>query len=180
MSPHHKHFSLFVSSLLCWVLAPQRRQAPTSPKSPLCTATVARVPSWQSTVRRLGSNVWPCKRLHAIELPHPLTQDNDDTPQPDRTATAERMVSLKAEVEKVMKTTGAQQVVLMANSRGGHAVRNRTHNGGGDKTASHTELGSPSNQGVWATQAFGNLTGSHPPGRFSPRSTHRKTPPVTR
>jgi hypothetical protein len=98
---------------------------------------------WQSTVRRLGSNGWPCKRLHAIELPYPLTQDNDGTPQPDRTATAERMESLKAEVEKVMKTIGAQQVVLMAKSRGGHAVRNRTHNGGGDKNREPHGAGQP-------------------------------------
>ena len=55
-------------------------------------------------------------------------------PQPGRTSTAEHMAFLKAEVEKVLQATGAPQVVLVANSRGGYAVRNYIQNGGGDRS----------------------------------------------
>lgn len=109
---------------------------------------------WQSTVWRFESNGWPRERLHAIDLPYPLSRDEDGKAQPGRTSTTEHMAYLKAEVEKVMKATGARQVVLVANSRGGNAVRNYIQNGGGDKTVSHAVLGGTPNHGVWATKGF--------------------------
>jgi triacylglycerol lipase len=109
---------------------------------------------WQSTVWRFESNGWPRERLHAIDLPYPLARDDDGKAQPGRTSTAEHMAFLKAEVEKVLKTTGAKQVVLVANSRGGYAVRNYIQNGGGDKTVSHAVLGGTPNHGVWAIKGF--------------------------
>ncbi len=109
---------------------------------------------WQSTVWRFESNGWPSDRLHAIDLPYPLARDDDGKDQPGRTSTTEHMAYLKAEVKKVMKATGAKQVVLVANSRGGYAVRNYIQNGGGDKTVSHAVLGGTPNHGVWATQGF--------------------------
>ncbi len=109
---------------------------------------------WQSTVWRFESNGWPRERLHAIDLPYPLARDDDSKAQPGRTSTTEHMAYLKAEVDKVLKATGAQQVVLVANSRGGNAVRNYIQNGGGDKTVSHAVLGGTPNHGVWATKGF--------------------------
>ena len=109
---------------------------------------------WQSTVWRFESNGWPRERLHAIDLPYPLARDDNSKAQPGRTSTTEHMAYLKAEVEKVMKATGAKQVVLVANSRGGNAVRNYIQNGGGDKTVSHAVLGGTPNHGVWATPGF--------------------------
>ncbi|MDP3206056.1 MAG: alpha/beta fold hydrolase [Hydrogenophaga sp.] len=109
---------------------------------------------WQSTVWRFESNGWPRERLHAIDLPYPLARDEDGKAQPGRTSTTEHMASLKAEVDKVLKATGAKQVVLVANSRGGNAVRNYIQNGGGDKTVSHAVLGGTPNHGVWATKGF--------------------------
>ncbi|WP_332748687.1 twin-arginine translocation pathway signal, partial [Hydrogenophaga sp.] len=109
---------------------------------------------WQSTLWRFESNGWPRERLHAIDLPYPLARDDDGKAQPGRTSTAEHMAFLKAEVEKVLKTTGAKQVVLVANSRGGNAVRNYVQNGGGDKTVSHALLGGTPNHGVWAIKGF--------------------------
>ncbi|MDP3924212.1 MAG: twin-arginine translocation pathway signal, partial [Hydrogenophaga sp.] len=93
-------------------------------------------------------------RLHAIDLPYPLARDEDGKAQPGRTSTTEHMAYLKAEVDKVLKATGAKQVVLVANSRGGNAVRNYIQNGGGDKTVSHAVLGGTPNHGVWATKGF--------------------------
>lgn len=109
---------------------------------------------WQSTLWRFESNGWPRERLHAIDLPYPLARDEDGKAQPGRSSTTEHMAFLKAEVEKVMTTTGAARVVLVANSRGGYAVRNYVQNGGGDKTVSHAVLGGTPNHGVWAIKGF--------------------------
>ena len=109
---------------------------------------------WQTTVWRFESNGWPRERLHAIDLPYPQARDEDAKPQPGRTSTAEHMAYLKAEVDKVLKATGARQVVLVGNSRGGNAIRNYIDNGGGDKTVSHAVLGGTPNHGVWAIPGF--------------------------
>jgi pimeloyl-ACP methyl ester carboxylesterase len=104
---------------------------------------------WQSTIWRFESNGWPRERLHAIDLPYPLARDDDSRAQPGRSSTAEHMAFLKAEVERVLQATGARQVVLLANSRGGYAVRNYVQNGGGAPFVSHAVLGGVPNHGVW-------------------------------
>jgi triacylglycerol lipase len=109
---------------------------------------------WQSTVWRFESNGWPRERLHAIDLPYPLARDDDSKAQPGRTSTAEHMAYLKAEVEKVLQATGARQVVLVGNSRGGNAIRNYIYNGGGASRVSHAILGGTPNHGVWAIKGF--------------------------
>ena len=109
---------------------------------------------WQTTVWRFESNGWPRERLHAIDVPYPLSRDEDAKPQAGRTSAAEHMAYLKAEVDKVLKTTGARQVVLVGTSRGGNAIRNYIDNGGGDKTVSHAILGGTPNHGVWAIPGF--------------------------
>jgi triacylglycerol lipase len=109
---------------------------------------------WQTTVWRFESNGWPRDRLHAIDVPYPLSRDDDAKPQPGRTSAAEHMAYLKAEVDKVLNATGASQVVLVGNSRGGNAIRNYVDNGGGDKTVSHAILGGTPNHGIWAIPGF--------------------------
>lgn len=109
---------------------------------------------WQTTLWRFESNGWPRERLHAIDVPYPLSRDDDAKPQPGRTSTAEHMAYLQAEVDKVLQATGARQVVLVGNSRGGNAIRNYIYNGGGDKTVSHAILGGTPNHGVWAIPGF--------------------------
>ena len=109
---------------------------------------------WQTTVWRFESNGWPRERLHAIDVPYPLSRDDDAKAQPGRTSAAEHMAYLKAEVDKVLKATGASQVVLVGNSRGGNAIRNYVYNGGGDRTVSHAILGGTPNHGVWAIPGF--------------------------
>jgi triacylglycerol lipase len=64
------------------------------------------------------------------------------------------MAFLKAEVENVLRRTGATRVILLANSRGGNAVRNYIQNGGGDKTVSHAVLGGTPNHGVQAVKGM--------------------------
>ena len=109
---------------------------------------------WQTTLWRFESNGWPRERLHAIDLPYPLARDDDTRAQPGRTSTAEHMAFLKGEVERVLRTTGARQLVLVGNSRGGYAIRNFIRNGGGAPLVSHAVLGGTPNHGVWALRDF--------------------------
>ena len=105
---------------------------------------------WQTTIWRFESNGWPRERLHAIDLPYPLARDDDAKAQPGRTSTAEHRDFLAAEVDKVLARTGAKQVVLVGNSRGGNAIRNYIQNGGGATRVSHAVLGGTPNHGVQA------------------------------
>lgn len=102
---------------------------------------------WLTTLWRFESNGWPRERLHAIHLPYPLARDVDDKPQPGRTSTTEHRAFLAAEIDKLLAATGAAQVVLIANSRGGNAVRSYALNGGAAKV-SHAILGGTPNHGV--------------------------------
>ncbi|HEX2545596.1 MAG TPA: alpha/beta fold hydrolase [Ramlibacter sp.] len=108
---------------------------------------------WQTTIWRFESNGWPRDRLHAFDLPYPLARDDDSRPQPGRTSTTEHMEFLRARVDEVLQATGARQVVLVANSRGGYAVRNYIQNASGAAKVSHAILGGVPNHGVW------NVTG---------------------
>lgn len=105
---------------------------------------------WMTTLWRFESNGWPRTRLHAIDIPYPLSRDDDTKPQEGRSSTAENMAYLSAEVDKVLLSTGARQVVLIANSRGGNAVRNYLQNGGGTPKVSHAILSGTPNHGVYA------------------------------
>lgn len=116
---------------------------------------------WQTTLWRFESNGWPRTHLHAIDLPYPLARAEDGRAEPGRTSTAEHMAFLRAEVEKVLQATGARQVVLVANSRGGYAVRNYIQNGGGAAKVSHAILGGVPNHGVW------NVPGRAPNNEFA-------------
>ncbi|MBI5275475.1 MAG: twin-arginine translocation pathway signal [Burkholderiales bacterium] len=110
---------------------------------------------WHTTIWRFESNGWPRDRLHAIDLPLPGARDDDTREQAGRSSTADHMAFLKSEVEEVLARTGARQVVLAGNSRGGNAIRNYVLNGGGDKTVSHAILGGTPNHGVWAVPIEG-------------------------
>ncbi len=109
---------------------------------------------WLTTLWRFESNGWPRDRLHAIEVPYPSSRDDDSKPQAGRTSTQEHMTYLSAEVDRVLAASGAKQVVLIANSRGGNAVRNYIQNGGGAAKVSHAILGGTPNHGVWAIPGF--------------------------
>ncbi len=105
---------------------------------------------WQATVWRFESNGWPTERLHAIDVPYPLARDADNKAQAGRSSTTEHMAFLRDEVQAVMRRTGASQVVLVGNSRGGNAIRNFICNGGGAALVSHAILGGTPNHGVQA------------------------------
>ena len=110
---------------------------------------------WLTALWRFESAGWSRDRLHAIDLPYPQSRDDDGVAQDGRSSTTDHMRFLAAEVDKVLKATGAAQVALVGNSRGGYAIRNYIANGGGDKRVSHAVLGGVPNHGVWANPARG-------------------------
>ncbi len=107
---------------------------------------------WLTTIWRFESQGWPRDRLHAIDLPYPLARDLDDVAQPGRTSTTEHRLFLAAEIDRMLRRTGAKQVVLMGNSRGGNAIRSYIAMGGA-KNVSHAILGGTPNHGVQANAA---------------------------
>jgi pimeloyl-ACP methyl ester carboxylesterase len=109
---------------------------------------------WQTTIWRFESNGWPRDRLFAFDQPMPLARDNDAVAQPGRSSTAESMAFLRAEVERVLKATGAEKVILVGNSRGGNTIRHYVQNGGGDRVVSHVVLGGNPAHGIFAIPGF--------------------------
>lgn len=105
---------------------------------------------WYPTVWRYESNGWPRDRLFAVDLPYPLARSEDDKPQEGRSSAAENMHNLALEVERVRRLTGADKVILVANSRGANVTRDYIRNGGGANTVSRAILGGGTNHGVWS------------------------------
>lgn len=116
---------------------------------------------WQTTIWRFESNGWPRDRLHAIDLPYPTARADDHKAEPGRSSTAQYLAFLAAEVDRVLQATGARQVILVGNSRGGYAIRNYIQNGGGSAKVSHAVLGGVPNHGVW------NVPGRAPNNEFA-------------
>lgn len=109
---------------------------------------------WQTTLWRFESNGWPREWLFALDQPMPLARDDDAVAQPGRSSTAESMAFLAAEVDRVLRQTGAQRVILVGNSRGGNTIRNYVQNGGGAAKVSHVVLGGNPAHGIWAVKGF--------------------------
>ena len=105
---------------------------------------------WMTTLWRFESNGWPRDRLRAIDIPYPLARDDDTQPQPGRSSTTENRDYLAGQVDAMLAATGADRVVLIANSRGGNAVRNYIANAGGAAKVSHAILCGTPNHGVFA------------------------------
>jgi triacylglycerol lipase len=108
---------------------------------------------WTTTLWRFESQGWPRDRLDAIDLPYPLARDDDTVAQAGRSSAAEQAQALSARVDRVLARTGASQVVLVGNSRGGNAIRNYVQNFGGAAKVSHAILGGTPNHGVQADPA---------------------------
>jgi triacylglycerol lipase len=104
---------------------------------------------WQTTLWRFESNGWASNRLHAIDVPFPLARDDDNVAQDGRSSTQDQVNYLSAEVKAFLQRTGAEKVVLVANSRGGNAVRNYIQNKGGAEFVSHAILSGVPNHGIW-------------------------------
>lgn len=132
---------------------------------------------WTTTIWRFESNGWPRDRLHAVDLPYPLARDADDKAQPGRSSTEEARAALAAEVDAVLTRTGAKQVVLVGNSRGGLVMRNYIASGGAAKV-SHAILGGTPNHGVWASPTFRPTNEFNGAGPFLTRLNNQGGPGI--
>ena len=108
---------------------------------------------WLTTLWRFESQGWPRDRLDAIDLPYPLARDDDTVAQAGRSSAAEQAQVLASTVDRVLARTGARQVVLVGNSRGGNTIRNYVQNFGGAAKVSHAVLGGTPSHGVQADPA---------------------------
>jgi hypothetical protein len=113
---------------------------------------------WQTTVWRFESNGWPRHLLYALDVPYPLARDANDKPQAGRSSTDEHMQLLRDKVESVKQETGAKQVILIGNSRGGNAIRNYVCNGGGAPWVSHAIIGGGTHHGVQAVPGLNDAS----------------------
>ncbi len=104
---------------------------------------------WLTTLWRFESNGWPRELLHAVNFPDPLARADDAVPQPGRSSSAEQTAFLAREVADVQARTGAARVALVANSRGGNAIRDLVTRGGGAGEVSHAVLCGTPNRGVY-------------------------------
>jgi triacylglycerol lipase len=144
---------------------------------------------WIATLWRFESNGWPRERLRAIDIPYPLARDDDTKPQPGRSSTADNMAYLAEQIDGMLMATGARQLVLIASSRGGNAVRNYLANfgapGTGASKVSHAILCGTPNHGVYADPKRGpnsefNGAGAFLMGLNKPQGPNgdEVTPPV--
>lgn len=103
---------------------------------------------WITTLWRFESNGYPRDLLHAVDLRYPQARSVDETPQPGRSSASDVMRQLADEVAAVRQRTGADKVILIAQSRGGNTVRNYIKNGGGAATTALAILCGAVNHGV--------------------------------
>jgi pimeloyl-ACP methyl ester carboxylesterase len=99
---------------------------------------------WITNLWRFESNGFPRDRLLAFNFTDPLVRDKDAEAQAGRSSTADQLRELAAAVDAMRQRTGAPRVALVANSRGGYAVRNYIQNGGAEHVSHAVLCGVPS------------------------------------
>lgn len=111
---------------------------------------------WMTTLWRMESNGIARDRMMAINFTDPLARADDGKPEPNKSSTEDARRELSEAIAALKKSTGASRIALVANSRGGNAVRNVVKNGGG-ADVSHAVLCGTPNHGVYAwEQGLGN------------------------
>jgi hypothetical protein len=104
---------------------------------------------WMTQIWRMESNGIPRDRLMAFNFTDPLARTDDTVEQPNRSSTEQQRRELGAAIAELKRRTGAPRVALVANSRGGYAVRGYIKNGG-SADVSHAVLCGVPNHGVYA------------------------------
>ncbi|WNV07591.1 hydrolase [Tardiphaga sp. 709] len=118
---------------------------------------------WMTQIWRMESNGVPRNRLMALNFTDPLARSDDAVAQQGRSSTEDQRRELGEAIAKLKKRTGAVKVALVANSRGGNAVRNYVKNGGGGDVSHAVLCGTP-NHGVfdWADNPGSEFNGRGP------------------
>ncbi|GAC1332960.1 MAG: hypothetical protein NVSMB26_13390 [Beijerinckiaceae bacterium] len=106
---------------------------------------------WHPTIWRFESNGFARDRLFAFNFTDPLARDDNSVAQPLRSSSDDQLRELTAMSADVRHATGARQVALVANSRGGYAVRNYVlSDPAAASNVSHIVLCGVPNHGVFA------------------------------
>lgn len=118
---------------------------------------------WMTQIWRMESNGVPRNRLMALNFTDPLARSDDAVAQQGRSSTEDQRRELGEAIAELKKRTGAAKVALVANSRGGNAVRNYIKNGGG-ADVSHAVLCGTPNHGVfdWTDNPGSEFNGRGP------------------
>lgn len=118
---------------------------------------------WMTQLWRMESNGIPRNRLMALNFTDPLARSDDAVAQQGRSSTEDQRRELGEAIAELKKRTGATKVALVANSRGGYAVRNYIRNGG-SADVSHAVLCGTPNHGVfdWADSPGSEFNGRGP------------------
>jgi len=118
---------------------------------------------WMTQIWRMESNGIPRNRLMALNFTDPLARSDDAVAQQGRSSTEDQRRELGEAIAELKKRTGAAKVALVANSRGGYAVRNYIRNGG-SADVSHAVLCGTPNHGVfdWADSPGSEFNGRGP------------------
>jgi triacylglycerol lipase len=142
-------FCLFLASCVSTNTLPMQTSSLTLPPILFVHGNGDTAGIWQTTLWRFESSGWAPNQLHALDMPLPLARDDDSVAQEGRSSTQDQANYLADEVQAFLQRTGAAKVVLVANSRGGNAVRNYIQNKGGAEFVSHAILSGVPNHGIW-------------------------------
>ena len=115
-------------------------------------------PIWQTVIWRFESNGYTRDRMYAVNFANPQARDDDAVAQPNRSSTEDQRAALAAMIDNVKADTSAAKVALVANSRGGYAVRNYMASAAGAANVAQAVLCGAPNHGVFALP--GALLGS--------------------
>ncbi len=107
---------------------------------------------WITTLWRFESNGYGRERMLAFNFTDPLARSDDALAQKGRSSTEDQLRELAAAIKAMRERTGASRVALVANSRGGYAVRNFVQSGGASQI-SHAVLCGVPNRGVFSWEA---------------------------
>ncbi len=96
---------------------------------------------WMTQFWRFESNGYPEDHLFAVDIPHPSARADDNAVEPNRSSTTDAAQAVAGQVDEALKKTGAEKVVLVANSRGCQTARNYVKNFGGAAKVERMVLG---------------------------------------
>jgi pimeloyl-ACP methyl ester carboxylesterase len=149
-------FASFVISGLPWPAYAQQNTAvlDKEPRTPIVFVhgNGDHAALWITTLWRFETNGYAREHLLAFSFTDPLARSDDAVAQKGRSSTEDQLRELAAAITALRERTGASRVALVANSRGGYAVRNFVQNGGASQV-SHAMLCGVPNRGVFNWEA---------------------------
>ena len=112
---------------------------------------------WHTTVWRFESNGYDPSLLHPIDMVDPAAPADDRVDEPNRSTTAEQRHQLADAVQRVLRDTGHDRLILVGSSRGGNTIRSYIDTAGPQAAVALAILcGTPSHGAFWSTEAPGS------------------------